>query len=59
MLKIPDGYQDRTVFTKREVADMLQISERKVDYMIDEGKIDIIDLGHRTIRIPREEIEKL
>lgn len=58
-MKIPEKYKDRTVLTKKEAAEILHVSESKVDSMIDEGKIDVKDWGYRTKRIPKEEIEKL
>lgn len=59
MPNLPEKYKDKSFLTKQQCAEILQVSVRKVEHMIEEGKIEATELGHRTTRIKAKEIEKL
>ncbi len=46
-------------FTIRQVAAELQVSERTVKNWIKQGKLKVLRLGHRTVRITEEELERI
>ena len=46
-------------FTIKQVADELQVSVRTVKNWIAQEKLKVIRLGHRTVRITEEELERI
>lgn len=57
--RLPDRIpaSDRLLFSRKEVAQMLSVSERTVTYAIDNGKLDITRIGRRTL-IHKSELER-
>lgn len=51
------GYETRTLLLKSEVAEILRVSIRKIEYMLDEGKLTAIYVGDKSIRISKDEVE--
>ncbi|MGJ8667540.1 MAG: helix-turn-helix domain-containing protein [Patiriisocius sp.] len=51
--------QIKDYLTVREIASLLNISERSTYRLIDSGKLNASNLSERLIRIKRTEIEKL
>jgi excisionase family DNA binding protein len=47
----------RLLFSRKEVAKLLAISERQITRVIADGKLDIVRIGSRTM-IARDEVEK-
>lgn len=55
-----DAMRDMSVLlTKREVAALLRVSPRQVDYMIARCELRPIRLGARCVRIERADVERL
>lgn len=50
---------DRQLYTKKQVADLLRLSVRHVDRMIERGELVPCSFGYRTIRIPAIQIDQL
>ncbi len=46
-------------FTIKQVAVELQVSERTVRRWIAQDKVKVIHLGHRTVRLTEEELERI
>jgi excisionase family DNA binding protein len=46
------------VLTKKEVAALLQISEKQVQRLVAEKKLQAQRLGHRTLRFRPESVER-
>ena len=47
----------RLLFARKEVAKLLSISTRQLTRLIDNGKIDVVRVGSRTL-IHKDEVEK-
>jgi excisionase family DNA binding protein len=45
-----------TWYTYKEVAEMLQVSTQTVRYWVKTGKLRVMRLGHRTVRISSDDI---
>lgn len=56
---IISGYKDRTLVTKEEVAEILSVSVRKVEFMTEDGTLTAVKLGYRTIRFRLDEVKTL
>lgn len=46
-------------WTIKQIAVELQVSDRTVRRWIAQGKIKVLRLGHRTVRITEEELERI
>jgi excisionase family DNA binding protein len=57
--KAKDDLLKHKVLFKHEAAELLRVSQRKIDYMIEEGRIVPIKLGERSVRIPANQIKKI
>ena len=54
------GYRDKVALRVKEAAKMLSVSNSTMYEMIGKGQIGVLRLGdHRSIRIPKTEIERL
>ena len=50
----------QVLMTKQEAMEHFNLGKRKLQYLIEDGVIPIIKLGHRTVRIPvRQATESL
>ena len=48
-----------TTFTIKQVGDELKVSRQTVSKWIKQGKLKVIRLGHRTVRITEEELYRI
>ena len=48
----------KEMLTKRDVAELLQVSPRHVQRLIADRKLQAFRLGHKTVRIKREEVDR-
>jgi len=48
---------DRLLFSRKEAAQMLGVSERTITYAIDYRRLDVIRIGRRTL-IHKNELER-
>ncbi len=46
-------------FMIKQVASELQVSDRTVRNWIKQGKLKVVRLGHRTVRITQEELDRI
>ncbi len=46
-------------FTIEQIAGELQVSIRTVKRWIKDGKINVVRLGHRTVRVTEEELTRI
>lgn len=51
--------EKRTLLLKEEAAEILRVSVRKIEYMIEEGDLKAVRVGERSVRIPVSEIKKI
>lgn len=47
------------LYTKKEAAQLLRVSLRTIDYMIERGELEKVVLTHRATRITGRSIKKL
>jgi excisionase family DNA binding protein len=47
----------RLLFSRREVAKLLNLSERQLTRLIADGKLDVVRIGSRTL-VHRDEVQK-
>lgn len=57
--RLPAEFDKLPMLTREQVAKILQVGVKKVDALREEGRLDWVDLGHKTIRIPRQSVLKL
>jgi excisionase family DNA binding protein len=48
----------KELLSKRDVAEFLQVSTRQVQRWIAQRKIRALRLGHKTVRIRREDLDR-
>jgi excisionase family DNA binding protein len=51
-----DTLPDKLFFKPSELAEMLSISVKTIYGMIDQGRLDAVRIGGRTVRIPRQAV---